>query len=98
MSGRPCVVHVLDTPNVVRGTARAGTPARVFGLVEHGAHAGAHSVLVLCDRGADYGVAADWVLPSPLTGSQTCCDRITRLTCRSTGHTRHLPKAPERQS
>lgn len=63
MSGRPCVVHVLDTPNVVRGTARAGTPARVFGLVEHGAHAGAHSVLVLCDRGADYGVAADWAFP-----------------------------------
>jgi glycosyltransferase involved in cell wall biosynthesis len=63
VSGRPCVVHVLDTPNVVRGTARAGTPARVLGLVEHGARAGARSVLALCDRGADYGTAADWAFP-----------------------------------
>ncbi len=56
----PSLVFLLDTPNVWRGRALAGTPARVLALAEHGHRAGADVTLVLCDRGADYGTAADW--------------------------------------
>ncbi|WP_024800559.1 glycosyltransferase family 4 protein [Nocardia sp. BMG51109] len=60
MSSFPAVVFLLDTPNVWRGRALAGTPARVLGLAEHSYRAGAAVTLVLCDRGADYGAAEDW--------------------------------------
>lgn len=56
----PQLVFLLDTPNVWRGRALAGTPARVLALAEHSHRAGAAVTLVLCDRGADYGMAADW--------------------------------------
>ncbi|QUH05019.1 glycosyltransferase family 4 protein [Saccharopolyspora erythraea] len=56
----PNLVFVLDTPNVWRGRALAGTPARVLALAEHSHRAGAAVTLVLCDRGADYGEATDW--------------------------------------
>ncbi|MGH3570028.1 MAG: hypothetical protein ACRDRH_29255 [Pseudonocardia sp.] len=54
------MTFLLDTPNVWRGLALAGTPARVLGLAEYSYRAGAAATLVLCDRGADYGVAEDW--------------------------------------
>ncbi|MGH3889765.1 MAG: glycosyltransferase [Pseudonocardiaceae bacterium] len=54
------LTFLLDTPNVWRGEALAGTPARVLALTEHSHRAGAAVTLVLCDRGADYGTAADW--------------------------------------
>jgi hypothetical protein len=60
MSSSPAVVFLLDTPNVWRGRALAGTPARVLGLAEHSYRAGAAVTLVLCDRGADYGAVTDW--------------------------------------
>jgi hypothetical protein len=60
MSVTPDLVFLLDTPNVWQGRALAGTPARVLGLAEHSHRAGAAVTLVLCDRGADYGAAADW--------------------------------------
>lgn len=60
MTAAPSLVFMLDTPNVWRGQALAGTPARMFALAEHGHRAGADVTLVLCDRGADYGTAADW--------------------------------------
>lgn len=54
------LTFLLDTPNVWRGQALAGTPGRVLALAEHSYQAGAAVTLVLCDRGADYGTAADW--------------------------------------
>ncbi|MGH3590167.1 MAG: glycosyltransferase family 4 protein [Pseudonocardiaceae bacterium] len=60
MNISPAVAFLLDTPNVWRGRALAGTPARVLGLAEHSYRAGATVTLVLCDRGADYNVAEDW--------------------------------------
>jgi glycosyltransferase involved in cell wall biosynthesis len=54
------MMFLLDTPNVWRGEALAGTPARVLALAEHSHRAGAAVTLVLCDRGAEYGTAADW--------------------------------------
>lgn len=56
----PSLVFLLDTPNVWRGQALAGTPARVLALAEHSHRAGAAVTVVLCDRGADYGSATDW--------------------------------------
>ncbi|GGI71456.1 hypothetical protein GCM10011581_05650 [Saccharopolyspora subtropica] len=56
----PSLVFLLDTPNVWRGQALAGTPARTLALAEHSHRAGAAVTMVLCDRGADYGTAADW--------------------------------------
>ncbi|SFB64750.1 Glycosyltransferase involved in cell wall bisynthesis [Amycolatopsis marina] len=60
MSATPGLVFLLDTPNLWRGRALAGTPARVLALAEHSHRAGAAVTLVLCDRGADYGTAAEW--------------------------------------
>ena len=60
MTAAPRLVFLLDTPNVWRGRALAGTPARVLGLAGHSHHAGAAVTLALCDRGADYGTASDW--------------------------------------
>lgn len=51
----PRLAFLLDTPNVWRGRALAGTPARVLALAEHAHRAAANVTLVLCDRGADYG-------------------------------------------
>ena len=56
----PSLVFFLDTPNVWRGQALAGTPARTLALAEHSHRAGAAVTMVLCDRGADYGTATDW--------------------------------------
>ena len=56
----PSLVFLLDTPNVWRGQALAGTPARVLALAEYSRRAGASVTVVLCDRGADYGTGADW--------------------------------------
>ena len=56
----PTFVFLLDTPNVWRGQALAGTPARTLALAEYSHRAGAAVTMVLCDRGADYGTAADW--------------------------------------
>lgn len=56
----PTFVFLLDTPNVWRGRALAGTPARTLALAEYSDRAGAAVTMVLCDRGADYGTAADW--------------------------------------
>lgn len=56
----PSLVFLLDTPNIWRGQALAGTPARVLALAEYSHRAGAAVTVVLCDRGADYGTAADW--------------------------------------
>lgn len=53
-------MFLLDTPNVWRGEALAGTPARVLALAEHTHQAGTAVTLVLGDRGADYGDASDW--------------------------------------
>lgn len=41
MSVTPALAFLLDTPNVWRGRALAGTPARVLGLAEHSHRAGA---------------------------------------------------------
>lgn len=60
MTEAPAVIFLLDSPNVWRGRALAGTPARVLALAGHSHQAGAAVTLVLCDRGADYGGAADW--------------------------------------
>jgi len=60
VSTAPSLVFLLDTPNVWRGQALAGTPARVLALAEHSHHAGAAVTLALCDRGADYGTETDW--------------------------------------
>lgn len=60
MIASPSLVFLLDTPNIWRGRALAGTPARVLALAEHGHRAGATVTLALCDRGADYGPPADW--------------------------------------
>lgn len=56
----PSLVFLLDTPNVWRGRALAGTPARVLALAEHSHQAGAAVTVVLCDRGAEYGTETDW--------------------------------------
>lgn len=56
----PNLVFLLDTPNVRRGRALAGTPARTLALAEHSHRAGADVTMVLCDRGADYGTESDW--------------------------------------
>ncbi|WP_016697539.1 glycosyltransferase [Actinoalloteichus spitiensis] len=56
----PNLVFLLDTPNVWRGRALAGTPARVLALAEHSHQAGAAVTVVLCDRGAEYGTEKDW--------------------------------------
>lgn len=60
VSRSPALIFLLDTPNVWRGRALAGTPARVLALAEHAQRAGARVTLVLCDRGADYGEETDW--------------------------------------
>ncbi|MGH3763122.1 glycosyltransferase family 4 protein [Actinophytocola sp.] len=66
MSATPSLVFLLDTPNIWRGQALAGTPARVLALAEHGHRAGATVTLALCDRGADYGTPADWTFDTLL--------------------------------
>lgn len=59
----PRMWFLLDSPNLWRGRALAGTPARTLALAEHCRNAGADVLLTLCDRGADYGTAADWPFP-----------------------------------
>jgi glycosyltransferase involved in cell wall biosynthesis len=56
------LVFVLDTPNVWRGRALAGTPARTLALAQHLRTEGMAVTLVLCDRGADYGSSTDWTV------------------------------------
>ncbi|GAA4899235.1 glycosyltransferase family 4 protein [Streptomonospora salina] len=56
----PKLVFLLDTPNIRRGRALAGTPARVLALAEHSSRSGADVTMMLCDRGADYGTEVDW--------------------------------------
>ncbi|MFX0576930.1 glycosyltransferase family 4 protein [Nocardia nepalensis] len=56
----PNLLFMLDSPNVERGYALAGTPARVLSLAEHSRRVGAQVTVLLCDRGNDYGTAADW--------------------------------------
>lgn len=56
----PKLLFLLDSPNIWRGQALAGTPARVLALAEHSHRAGAAVTLALCDRGADYGTEEDW--------------------------------------
>jgi glycosyltransferase involved in cell wall biosynthesis len=60
VTATPSFVFLLDSPNIWRGRALAGTPARVLALAEHSHRAGAAVTLALCDRGADYGMPADW--------------------------------------
>lgn len=60
MKAAVSMMFLLDTPNVRRGCALAGTPARVLALAEYAHRAGAIVTLVLCDRGAEYGTTADW--------------------------------------
>lgn len=60
MNTQPGLVFLLDSPNIWRGQALAGTPARVLALAEHSGKAGAAVTLVLCDRGAEYGEPSDW--------------------------------------
>ncbi|MGJ7905515.1 glycosyltransferase [Actinopolyspora sp. H202] len=60
------LIFLLDSPNIWRGRALAGTPARVLALAESAAHGGAEVTLLLCDRGADYGRAADWTITTAL--------------------------------
>lgn len=54
------IAFLLDSPNVHRGQALAGTPARTLALARGAADAGAEVVLVLGDRGCDLGTASDW--------------------------------------
>ncbi|MEU6190236.1 glycosyltransferase family 4 protein [Nocardia sp. NPDC047038] len=67
MTETPSLLFLLDTPNIWRGRALAGTPARTLALAEHAHRAGASVTLVLCDRGADYGLVwpCDTVLVHP---------------------------------
>ncbi|KIA61368.1 glycosyltransferase family 4 protein [Nocardia vulneris] len=56
----PNLLFLLDSPNIERGYALAGTPARVLALAEHTRRSGAQVTLALCDRGNDYWTASDW--------------------------------------
>ncbi|CRK56907.1 Glycosyl transferase, group 1 family protein [Alloactinosynnema sp. L-07] len=62
----PSLMFLLDSPNIWRGQALAGTPARVLALAEHSHRAGAKVTLVLCDRGADYGTEQHWPMDTVL--------------------------------
>ncbi len=81
------VVFVLDTPNVWRGRALAGTPARVLALTEHLSAVGVAATLMLCDRGADYGPAEDWAMDAVLVHPAVFYDphrlaiELRRLSC-----------------
>lgn len=69
------LVFVLDTPNLWRGRALAGTPARSLALARHLAASGVAVTLVLCDRGADYGPSEDWSVNTLLVHPEVFYDR-----------------------